>query len=39
MKEFLANYGLLIFMLVVCLGSHLFMHRGHGGKDDHHGHS
>lgn len=32
MKEFLASYGLLIFMLIICLGSHFFMHRKGGHK-------
>lgn len=42
MKQFLANYGFFILMMAICLGSHFFMHRGHGqgqGGKDGHGHS
>jgi len=35
MEEFLKTYGFLILMLVVCVGSHFFMH----GSKRHQNHS
>lgn len=29
-----AGDGLLVILLAVCIGMHLFMHHGHGGRDD-----
>lgn len=38
MEEFFKNYGFIILMLVICVGSHFFMghggHKGHGSKKD-----
>lgn len=40
MKEFFSQYGFAAIMLLVCLGSHFFMHRGggHGGHGGQGGH-
>ena len=34
MKQFLTSYGPFLLMMLICLGSHLFMHR-HGKCDKH----
>lgn len=36
MEQFIKSYGFLILMMLICFGSHFFMHRTHhNGKHEH----